>query len=135
MPVSQVHVCLSSTFISCILNTTISCYTLLCAVVQFVVQALILVYCLHTVALQTLGGQYPVFSAAPAAKLMEEGKVHTVEHLINPLAMQHPEHTNATAATVLPAVSTPPPFQVCTMTMFNVSQMCEGFLLIKKFLV
>ncbi|GLD73191.1 RNA-binding protein 47 isoform X1 [Lates japonicus] len=65
-------------------------------------------------ALPTLGGQYPVFSAAPAAKLMEEGKVHTVEHLINPLAMQHPEHTTATAAaaaTVLPAVSTPPPFQ------------------------
>lgn len=69
-----------------------------------------------TMALPTLGGQYPVFSAAPAAKLMEEGKVHTVEHLINPLAMQHPEHTSATAAaaaaaTVLPAVSTPPPFQ------------------------
>ncbi|XP_076585019.1 RNA-binding protein 47 isoform X6 [Chaetodon auriga] len=65
------------------------------------------------VALPTLGGQYPVFSAAPAAKLMEEGKVHAVEHLINPLAMQHPEHTTATAAaaTVLPAVSTPPPFQ------------------------
>lgn len=77
----------------------------------------------NAVALQTLGGQYPVFSAAPAAaKLMEEGKVHTVEHLINPLAMQHPEHTSASAAaaaaaaaaaTVLPAVSTPPPFQVC----------------------
>uniref|UniRef100_I3JRA2 RNA-binding protein 47 n=1 Tax=Oreochromis niloticus TaxID=8128 RepID=I3JRA2_ORENI len=68
-----------------------------------------------TMALQTLGGQYPVFSATPAAKLMEEGKVHTVEHLINPLAMQHPEHspaaTAAAAATVLPAVSTPPPFQ------------------------
>ncbi|XP_056227671.1 RNA-binding protein 47 isoform X5 [Seriola aureovittata] len=67
----------------------------------------------NNVALPTLGGQYPMFSAAPAAKLMEEGKVHTVEHLINPLAMQHPEHTTATAAaaTVLPAVSTPPPFQ------------------------
>ncbi|XP_049428572.1 RNA-binding protein 47 isoform X5 [Epinephelus fuscoguttatus] len=68
----------------------------------------------NNVALPTLGGQYPVFSTAPAAKLMEEGKVHTVEHLINPLAMQHPEHTPATAAaaaTVLPAVSTPPPFQ------------------------
>ncbi|KAM7010108.1 RNA-binding protein 47 isoform 6-T9 [Tautogolabrus adspersus] len=65
------------------------------------------------VALQTLGGQYSVFSAAPAAKLMEEGKVHTVEHLINPLAMQHAEHTSASAAaaTVLPSVSTPPPFQ------------------------
>lgn len=77
---------------------------------------------LNAVALPTLGGQYPVFSAAPAAaKLMEEGKVHTVEHLINPLAMQHPEHNSASAAavaaaaaaTVLPAVSTPPPFQVC----------------------
>ncbi|XP_077426868.1 RNA-binding protein 47 isoform X10 [Vanacampus margaritifer] len=64
------------------------------------------------VALPTLAGQYPVFSAAPAAKLMEEGKMHAVEHLINPLAMQHPEHTAApaAAATVLP-VSTPPPFQ------------------------
>lgn len=69
------------------------------------------------VALQTLGGQYPVFSAAPTAKLMEEGKVHTVEHLINPLAMQHADHTAATAAaTVMPSVSTPPPFQVCIMT-------------------
>ncbi|KAM6940548.1 RNA-binding protein 47 isoform 2-T4 [Xenentodon cancila] len=67
-----------------------------------------------TMALPALGAQYPVFSATPAAKLLEEGKVHTVEHLINPLAMQHPEHTTpaaATAATVLPAVSTPPPFQ------------------------
>lgn len=76
-------------------------------------------------ALPTLGGQYPVFSAAPTAKLMEEGKVHTVEHLINPLAMQHPEHTNATAAaaaaTVLPAVSTPPPFQVGIMVTFYVN--------------
>ncbi|XP_072320146.1 RNA-binding protein 47 isoform X2 [Eucyclogobius newberryi] len=64
-----------------------------------------------TMALQTLGGQYPMFSAAPAAKLMEEGKVHTVEHLINPL-MQHSEHSSTPAATtVLPSVSTPPPFQ------------------------
>ncbi|XP_017262497.1 RNA-binding protein 47 isoform X6 [Kryptolebias marmoratus] len=67
------------------------------------------------VALPALGAQYPVFSAAPATKLMEEGKVHTVEHLINPLAMQHPEHNTASAAaaaaSVLPAVSTPPPFQ------------------------
>uniref|UniRef100_A0A8C3G8X2 RNA-binding protein 47 n=1 Tax=Cyclopterus lumpus TaxID=8103 RepID=A0A8C3G8X2_CYCLU len=66
----------------------------------------------NNVTLPTLGGQYPVFSTAPAGKLMEEGKVHTVEHLLNPLAMQHAEHTTATAAgTVLPAVSTPPPFQ------------------------
>lgn len=83
--------------------------------------ALILMFFLNAVALPTLGGQYPVFSATPAAaKLIEEGKVHTVEHLINPLAMQHPEHNTASAAaaaaaaaTVLPAVSTPPPFQVC----------------------
>ncbi|XP_029287992.1 RNA-binding protein 47 isoform X5 [Cottoperca gobio] len=66
----------------------------------------------NNVALPTLGGQYPMFSTAPAAKLMEEGKVHTVEHLMNPLAMQHPDHATATGAgTVLPAVSTPPPFQ------------------------
>ncbi|XP_029949470.1 RNA-binding protein 47 isoform X2 [Salarias fasciatus] len=74
-----------------------------------------------TMALPTLGGQYPVFSAPPAAKLMEDGKVHAVEHLINPLTIQHPEHTTAATAaaaaaaaataTVLPAVSTPPPFQ------------------------
>ncbi|XP_061627133.1 RNA-binding protein 47 isoform X9 [Phyllopteryx taeniolatus] len=63
----------------------------------------------NNVALPTLAGQYPVFGAAPAAKLMEEGKVHAVEHLINPLALQHPEHAAAPAA-VLP-VSTPPPFQ------------------------
>lgn len=68
---------------------------------------------LRSVALPTLGGQYPVFSAGPGAKLMEEGKVHTVEHLINPLTMQHAEHSSTpTGATVLPAVSTPPPFQV-----------------------
>ncbi|XP_008411528.1 RNA-binding protein 47 isoform X5 [Poecilia reticulata] len=71
----------------------------------------------NNVALPALGAQYPVFSAAPAAKVMEEGKVHSVEHLMNPLTMQHAEHSAATAAaaaaaaTVLPAVSTPPPFQ------------------------
>ncbi|XP_072239342.1 RNA-binding protein 47 isoform X5 [Leuresthes tenuis] len=66
----------------------------------------------NNVALPTMGAQYPVFNTAPTAKLMEEGKVHAVEHLINPLAMQHAEHTTATAAAaVLPAVSTPPPFQ------------------------
>ncbi|XP_043969533.1 RNA-binding protein 47 isoform X6 [Gambusia affinis] len=71
------------------------------------------------VALPALGAQYPVFSAPPAAKVMEEGKVHSVEHLMNPLTMQHPEHSAATAAaaaTVLPSVSTPPPFQGRPMT-------------------
>lgn len=58
------------------------------------------------VGLQALGGQYPVFQGA---KLMEEGKMHpAVEHLINPLTLQH-DHTAQT--TVLPAVSTPPPYQ------------------------
>ncbi len=57
-----------------------------------------------------LSAQYPaVFSAAPATKLMEEGKMHPVEHLINPLALQH----DPTAAS---AGSTPPPFQVLTCT-------------------
>lgn len=60
-------------------------------------------------ALPALGTQYPVFSATAAPKLMDDGKVHGVEHLINPLTLQH-EHAATTA--VLPAVSTPPPFQV-----------------------
>lgn len=75
-------------------------------------------------ALPTLGGQYQVFSAPPGAKVMEEGKVHSVEHLMNPLTMQHPEHSAATAAaaaaaTVLPSVSTPPPFQVCLIMSYT----------------
>ncbi|XP_045069844.1 RNA-binding protein 47 isoform X6 [Coregonus clupeaformis] len=72
-----------------------------------------------TMGLQALSGQYPVFSSAQGAKLMEEGKMHhAVEHLMNPLALQH-DHTGqnaqavlpANAQAVLPAVSTPPPFQ------------------------
>ncbi|XP_045069843.1 RNA-binding protein 47 isoform X5 [Coregonus clupeaformis] len=63
------------------------------------------------VGLQALSGQYPVFSSAQGAKLMEEGKMHhAVEHLMNPLALQH-DHTGQNAQAVLPAVSTPPPFQ------------------------
>ncbi|XP_061108842.1 RNA-binding protein 47-like isoform X1 [Conger conger] len=63
-------------------------------------------------ALPTLGGQYPVFSSGPTAKLLEDGKMHAVEHLINPLALQHdPTTATAATATVLPTVSTPPPFQ------------------------
>ena len=39
--------------------------------------------------------------------------MHAVEHLINPLALQHdPTTASAATATVLPTVSTPPPFQV-----------------------
>uniref|UniRef100_W5LQM6 RNA-binding protein 47 n=1 Tax=Astyanax mexicanus TaxID=7994 RepID=W5LQM6_ASTMX len=71
-----------------------------------------------TMALPALGAQYPtVFSATPAAtKLVEDGKMHPVEHLINPLALQH-DHTAASAnAAVIPSVSTPPPFQGRPMT-------------------
>ncbi|XP_066576607.1 RNA-binding protein 47 isoform X2 [Amia ocellicauda] len=64
-----------------------------------------------TMGLPTLGGQYPMFSAGQAAKLIEDGKMHAVEHLINPIAVQH-DHTGGQAATaVIPTVSTPPPFQ------------------------
>uniref|UniRef100_A0A673I7B7 RNA-binding protein 47 n=1 Tax=Sinocyclocheilus rhinocerous TaxID=307959 RepID=A0A673I7B7_9TELE len=70
-----------------------------------------------TMALPALGAQYPaVFSAAPATKLMDEGKMHPVEHLINPMALQHdPTAASATAA-VIPAVSTPPPYQGRSIT-------------------
>ncbi|KAJ8262417.1 hypothetical protein GJAV_G00166230 [Gymnothorax javanicus] len=65
-----------------------------------------------TMTLPTLGAQFPVFSSAPAAKLLDDGKMHTVEHMINPLAIQHdPTAATAATATVLPTVSTPPPFQ------------------------
>ncbi|XP_056441983.1 RNA-binding protein 47 isoform X4 [Gadus chalcogrammus] len=71
-----------------------------------------------TMALPGLGGQYSVFSAGPGAKMMEEGKMHGMEHLMQPLAMQQAEHGSAAAAAaaaaaanMLPAVSTPPPYQ------------------------
>ncbi|XP_048826415.1 RNA-binding protein 47-like isoform X5 [Brienomyrus brachyistius] len=63
------------------------------------------------VALPTLAGQYPIFSTGHPTKLMEDGKMHTVEHLINPLSIQQDPTVAAPTATVLPAVSTPPPFQ------------------------
>ncbi|XP_030208339.1 RNA-binding protein 47 isoform X4 [Gadus morhua] len=72
----------------------------------------------NDVALSGLGGQYSVFSAGPGAKMMEEGKMHGMEHLMQPLAMQQAEHGSAAAAAaaaaaanMLPAVSTPPPYQ------------------------
>ncbi|XP_029107935.1 RNA-binding protein 47-like isoform X3 [Scleropages formosus] len=63
------------------------------------------------VALPALGAQYPVFSAGHAAKMMDDSKVHAVEHLITPLAIQHDPSGPHAATTVIPAVSTPPPFQ------------------------
>ncbi|XP_075715481.1 RNA-binding protein 47 isoform X2 [Rhinoderma darwinii] len=59
------------------------------------------------VAIPTLGTQYSVFQAATAAKLIEEGKIHGMEHMINPMTVQ----TDPVGAAVLPSVSTPPPFQ------------------------
>ncbi|XP_063777103.1 RNA-binding protein 47 isoform X2 [Pseudophryne corroboree] len=62
-----------------------------------------------TVAIPTLGTQYSVFQAASAAKLMEEGKIHGMEHMINTIPLQ--TDPASAAAAVLPSVSTPPPFQ------------------------
>uniref|UniRef100_A0A8C3KT75 RNA-binding protein 47 n=1 Tax=Calidris pygmaea TaxID=425635 RepID=A0A8C3KT75_9CHAR len=69
------------------------------------------------VAIPAIGAQYSMFQAAPPAKMMEDGKIHTVEHIINPIAVQQDPASAAAAAAaaaaaVIPAVSTPPPFQV-----------------------
>ena len=68
-----------------------------------------------TVAIPAIGAQYSVFQAAPAPKIIEDGKIHTMEHMISPIAVQ-PDPASAAAAAaaaaVIPAVSTPPPFQV-----------------------
>lgn len=68
-----------------------------------------------TVAIPTIGAQYSMFQAAPAPKMIEDGKIHTMEHMISPIAVQ-PDPASAAAAAaaaaaVIPAVSTPPPFQ------------------------
>ncbi|XP_004396196.1 PREDICTED: RNA-binding protein 47 isoform X1 [Odobenus rosmarus divergens] len=62
-----------------------------------------------TVAIPAIGAQYSMFQAAPAPKMIEDGKIHTMEHMISPIAVQ-PDPA-AAAAAVIPAVSTPPPFQ------------------------
>ena len=67
------------------------------------------------VAIPAIGAQYSMFQAAPPTKMMEDGKIHTVEHIINPIAVQQDPASvaaAAAAAAVIPAVSTPPPFQV-----------------------
>ncbi|XP_003471680.1 RNA-binding protein 47 isoform X1 [Cavia porcellus] len=69
-----------------------------------------------TVAIPAIGPQYSVFQAAPAPKMIEDGKIHTMEHMISPMAVQ-PDPASAAAAAaaaaaaIIPAVSTPPPFQ------------------------
>ncbi|XP_062837735.1 RNA-binding protein 47 isoform X2 [Anolis carolinensis] len=71
-----------------------------------------------TVAIPTIGTQYSMFQAAPTAKMLEDGKIHAVEHIISPIAVQQDPASAAAAAAaaaaagaVMPAVSTPPPFQ------------------------
>ncbi|XP_012499963.1 PREDICTED: RNA-binding protein 47 isoform X1 [Propithecus coquereli] len=67
-----------------------------------------------TVAIPAIGAQYSMFPAASAPKMIEDGKIHTMEHMISPIAVQ-PDPASAAAAAaaaaVIPAVSTPPPFQ------------------------
>ncbi|XP_043918759.1 RNA-binding protein 47 isoform X2 [Protopterus annectens] len=58
-----------------------------------------------TVTIPAISAQYPVFQTAPAAKIMDDTKMHTVEHIINPMAVQ----PDTATATVIPAVSSPPP--------------------------
>ncbi|XP_074129783.1 RNA-binding protein 47 isoform X4 [Sminthopsis crassicaudata] len=67
------------------------------------------------VAIPAIGAQYSMFQATPAPKMLEDGKIHTMEHMINPIAVQ-PDPASAAAAAaaaaaIIPAVSTPPPFQ------------------------
>ncbi|KAI6069588.1 RNA-binding protein 47 isoform X1 [Aix galericulata] len=62
------------------------------------------------------GGAAATPEAAPPAKMIEDGKIHAVEHIINPIAVQQDPASAAAAAAaaaagVIPAVSTPPPFQ------------------------
>ncbi|KAH0616237.1 hypothetical protein JD844_027210 [Phrynosoma platyrhinos] len=69
-----------------------------------------------SVAIPTIGTQYSMFQAAPAAKMIEDGKIHAVEHIISPIAVQQDPTSAAAAAAaaaaaVIPSVSTPPPFQ------------------------
>ncbi|XP_067844570.1 RNA-binding protein 47 isoform X5 [Heptranchias perlo] len=64
------------------------------------------------VAIPSIGTQYQVFQAAPGTKLMEDSKMHPMEHVLNPIAVQ----TDPNGATVIPSVSTPPPFQTRPIT-------------------
>ncbi|XP_078402745.1 RNA-binding protein 47 isoform X3 [Cetorhinus maximus] len=64
------------------------------------------------VAIPSIGTQYQVFQAAPGTKLMEDSKMHPMEHVLNPIAVQ----TDPNGATIIPSVSTPPPFQTRPIT-------------------
>ncbi|XP_013931095.1 PREDICTED: RNA-binding protein 47-like [Thamnophis sirtalis] len=69
-----------------------------------------------TVAIPTIGTQYSMFQATPATKVIDDGKIHAMEHIISPISVQQDPASAAAAAAVatgavIPAVSTPPPFQ------------------------
>jgi hypothetical protein len=67
------------------------------------------------VAIPAIGAQYSMFQAAPAPKMIEDGKIHAMEHMLSPIAVQPDPAAAAAAAAaaaVISAVSTPPPFQV-----------------------
>ncbi|XP_007945338.1 RNA-binding protein 47 [Orycteropus afer afer] len=64
------------------------------------------------VAIPAIGAQYSMFQAASAPKMIEDGKIHTMEHMISPITVQpDPASAAAAAAAIIPTVSTPPPFQ------------------------
>uniref|UniRef100_A0A2D4GQ35 RNA-binding protein 47 n=1 Tax=Micrurus corallinus TaxID=54390 RepID=A0A2D4GQ35_MICCO len=68
------------------------------------------------VAIPTIGTQYSMFQATPATKVIDDGKIHAMEHIISPISVQQDPASAAAAAAVaagavIPAVSTPPPFQ------------------------
>ncbi|XP_059503287.1 RNA-binding protein 47 isoform X2 [Stegostoma tigrinum] len=69
-------------------------------------------YSAGRVAIPPIGTQYQVFQAAPGTKLMEDSKMHPMEHVLNPIAVQ----TDPNGATIIPSVSTPPPFQTRPIT-------------------
>uniref|UniRef100_UPI00398EFA26 RNA-binding protein 47 isoform X4 n=1 Tax=Pristiophorus japonicus TaxID=55135 RepID=UPI00398EFA26 len=69
-------------------------------------------YSAGRVAIPSIGTQYQVFQAAPGTKLMEDSKMHPMEHVLNPIAVQ----TDLNGATIIPSVSTPPPFQTRPIT-------------------
>ncbi|XP_055493283.1 RNA-binding protein 47 isoform X5 [Leucoraja erinacea] len=64
-------------------------------------------YSAGRVAIPSIGPQYQVFQAAPGTKLMEENKMHPMEHVLNPIAVQ----TDPNGAPI-----TPPPFQTRPIT-------------------
>ncbi|XP_078255748.1 RNA-binding protein 47 isoform X3 [Rhinoraja longicauda] len=64
-------------------------------------------YSAGRVAIPSIGTQYQVFQAAPGTKLMEENKMHPMEHVLNPIAVQ----TDPNGAPI-----TPPPFQTRPIT-------------------